>query len=271
MRSPPACLSEMISRPRFFFSPASAPWQVCRSQPSSLAISLIDATSLQHRDEAGLLAVGARRLRLLSRGRPARLPASAIDGGAQDAQDVVGPGLARALQLGLQPMLGGLACSEQLLPSAPTVVWRSSAGFGRCWAQPSLDLSSSAVCRRRARPATGASRPFGDVVAASSPGSSVAPSSRSVARKSSALIRPSSKPAAASRMSSTVQPSSSAWRRIAASAAALLAGLRGLAVERAQDGGQLGSGEVGHRRLVLGPRRLRRHYWPQPAGEPMQG
>ena len=55
-----------------------------------------------------MLAVGARRLRLLSGGRPARLPLSAIDGGAQDAQDVVGPGLGRPVAFCLQPVLDGV-------------------------------------------------------------------------------------------------------------------------------------------------------------------
>ena len=85
-------------------------------QPAELAGHLADrSTSLQHRDEAGLLGVGARLARLFPRGRPARLLASAIDGGAQGAQNVVGPGLARPVEFGPQPILGGLAGGEQLL------------------------------------------------------------------------------------------------------------------------------------------------------------
>ena len=85
-------------------------------QPAELMGHFADrSASLQHRDEAGLLGVGARRLRLVSCGRPARLAASAIDSCAQDAQNVVGPGLARPVEFGPQPMLGGLASGEQLL------------------------------------------------------------------------------------------------------------------------------------------------------------
>ena len=75
----------------------------------------------QHLDQQRLLAALTRTLPGLTRlARPARLAwlplaFGALDGGAQHAQDLVGPGFARTAGFGLQPMLGGPAGGEQLL------------------------------------------------------------------------------------------------------------------------------------------------------------
>ena len=68
--------------------------------------------------------------------RPARLARLPLafgppDGGAQDAQDILGPGFARPVEFGLQPMLGGLAGGEQLLLRADPRLGRGRVGRRR--------------------------------------------------------------------------------------------------------------------------------------------
>ena len=91
----------------------------------------------QHLDYHCFLGAVARILPGSTRlARPTRLarlaqlaPAfGAFNGGAQDAQDLVGPGFARPVAFGLQPMLGGLAGGEQLLLRAELRLGRGQVG-----------------------------------------------------------------------------------------------------------------------------------------------
>ena len=184
----------------------------------------------------------------LGAARAAALAFGPRDGGAQDAQDLVGPGFARPVEFGLQPMLGGLAGGEQLLPSTPTRV-PVVAGLAATAAVAATGASSvaSATSVAASSPvplwATASGPAFGMMYA--SAGSSAASSGAGSAGASVTKLagphaarragrretrrrscRPLSRPSAASKTSSAVRPICAALRSIALMALRLVLGLR---------------------------------------------
>ncbi len=183
--------------------------------------------------------VSARRGFGCSRGRPA-LAAGPLNGGAQAAQDVVGPGLARVVEFGLQPILGGSAGGEQLLLRADVgLAFRRFGLRGSRRGHGCVFVALGGVCRGIVAGLAG-----GAVVAQR--GAEVVGAHPPVEQAGSGFEDVLDR--AAERVG---VPADRGERR----------GLAGRvarpAVERAQDGGQLGSGEVGggHGLVSIGERR----------------